>query len=125
MAEPEEYTVLAPEDTLVLRFPRLTAEEASLIRERWKASVSGGSLAIVECATPFEITPSPHGHLIGKCVLAGIDQHTVVIGTLLSIGDAGTLVIKDDEGEIHHCWPMLEIQECPIDHAEVTDAGSA
>lgn len=35
---------------------------------------------------------------------------SVAYGTLLSFGDSGEIVLKDDEGFLHYCWPLLEIR---------------
>lgn len=43
------------------------------------------------------------------------EPNTSVIaeGLLLGFGDDGTVEIEEDDGFVHYCWPMLEIEETP------------
>lgn len=52
-----------------------------------------------------------HEGLLGKQVRVTLDTNVVVTGQLLSFGDMGSLVIRDGDGEVHHAWPMLNVEE--------------
>lgn len=54
--------------------------------------------------------------LLGKQVAVRItDEHdseqVIVCGQLLAIGDHGSFVVRDICGEVHYCWPLLDITE--------------
>jgi hypothetical protein len=56
-----------------------------------------------------------HGtELLGKRVAVKLDEHVIVIGKLLAFSDMGTVEIQEDDGDIHHCWPMLEVEAAPL-----------
>lgn len=51
---------------------------------------------------------------LGKRVRVFLTQDepvTIVTGTLLAFGDGGDFEILEDDGFVHFCWPMLEIEE--------------
>jgi hypothetical protein len=48
----------------------------------------------------------------------GADKKVVIEGKLLGFGTGGTFEIEEDDGDIHYCWPMLEIEEVTEDGTE-------
>lgn len=36
---------------------------------------------------------------------------TIAVGQLLGFGDGGDFEILQDDGFVHYCWPMLDIEE--------------
>lgn len=77
-----------------------TAEEISRIqkhKDRWGPEVK-----------------ARHEHqvsLLGKKVRVKLDVEVTVTGTFLGFGDGGDFEILEEDGFIHYCWPMLEIEE--------------
>lgn len=64
---------------------------------------------------PF--TP-PEVRLLGRkvrVVLAREEGQSPVIarGTLLAFSAMGEVVLKCDDGDVHWCWPGLEVEEIP------------
>ena len=59
--------------------------------------------------------------LLGKEVVVtlsdGNAEHAAVVarGTLLAWDYGGEVVIRDEMGFVHHCWPMLHITATHID----------
>lgn len=58
--------------------------------------------------------------LLGKrvevtLVRGSIDGSDAIIsrGQFLGFGDGGEVEILEDDGFVHHCWPMLDIREVP------------
>lgn len=49
--------------------------------------------------------------LLGKRVRVKLDAEVLVIGQLLGFGQGGDFEILEDDGFVHYCWPMLEIEE--------------
>ena len=51
-------------------------------------------------------------HLIGKYVRVSYGEagYTVIRGRLLSIDEFGECAVVDDEGIMHYCWPLLNIE---------------
>lgn len=45
-----------------------------------------------------------------KVTLAHDDPRGVVEGTLLSFADSGEVIVRDEMGFTHWCWPMLEVE---------------
>lgn len=39
-----------------------------------------------------------------------LDPQSVAEGRLMAIADSGEIVIQDDSGFLHYCWPMLSIE---------------
>jgi hypothetical protein len=39
------------------------------------------------------------------------DKAVITTGKLLGFGDGGYVEIEEDDGFVHYCWPMLEIEE--------------
>lgn len=39
----------------------------------------------------------------------------VAEGILLAFDDGGEIVLEDEMGFVHHCWPMLDIKPAHID----------
>lgn len=37
-------------------------------------------------------------------------EHTVVIGTLLSVSEWGEVVVEDEGGGKYFCWPALDVE---------------
>ena len=35
----------------------------------------------------------------------------ITVGTLLAFGDGGDFEILEDDGFVHFCWPLLDIEE--------------
>jgi hypothetical protein len=73
--------------------------------------------------TPLDIQPVPdsnfvkhHCAFLGKRVrirLSGIDDPDGVIivrGKLLGFGEDGTFEVQEDDGFVHYCWPLLDIE---------------
>lgn len=57
--------------------------------------------------TSFTIARS----LLGKPVRVKLDERVITYGVLLSFAEDGEVVIEDETGVIHWCWPMLDIEE--------------
>lgn len=49
--------------------------------------------------------------LLGRRVRVTLDESVVVEGVLLAYADGGDFEIKCDDGMVHYCWPMLDIEE--------------
>jgi hypothetical protein len=49
--------------------------------------------------------------LLGKQVRVKLDTNVVAEGKLLGFGDEGTFELLGDDGFVHYCWPMLDIEE--------------
>ena len=52
--------------------------------------------------------------LLGKRVKVTMDPDdpaAITEGTLLGFGDDGSFEIREDDGFVHYCWPMLNIEE--------------
>jgi hypothetical protein len=39
-----------------------------------------------------------------------VTKNIISQGQLLGFGDGGDLEILEDDGFVHHCWPMLEVK---------------
>lgn len=49
--------------------------------------------------------------LLGKAVEVTLgEDKTVVTGVLLDFDDDGGFVVRDDNGGVHHSWPMLNVR---------------
>jgi hypothetical protein len=48
---------------------------------------------------------------LGKRVRVKLNAETVVTGIFLGFGSGGDVEILEDDGFVHFCWPMLEIEE--------------
>lgn len=49
--------------------------------------------------------------LLGKRVKVQLwNKHVVVEGQFLGFGDGGDFEILEDDGLVHYCWPMLDIE---------------
>jgi len=71
-------------------------------------------------ATPPEMTEASAAlalgtaySLLGRQVVVTLDEgeRVVASGQLLAFGDDGQVVIRDEMGFTHWCWPMLQIEE--------------
>lgn len=53
--------------------------------------------------------------LLGKQVTVKLGEEdgapVVVRGQLLALGTFGEFVVRDDNDQLHYCWPMLHIEE--------------
>lgn len=54
--------------------------------------------------------------LLGKRVKVTLDNGgtvpaAIVEGQLLAFGDEGSFEVLQDDGFVHYCWPMLDIEE--------------
>jgi biotin-(acetyl-CoA carboxylase) ligase len=57
-----------------------------------------------------------HAHvapLLGKRVRVKLAQQVVQEGVLLGFGDGGDVELRQDDGLVHHCWPLLAVEEAP------------
>jgi len=53
---------------------------------------------------------------LGRHVRVTLDNNEPVVeGVLLSYGNGGEFVIRDTDGFVHRCWPMLKIEEIEDD----------
>lgn len=48
--------------------------------------------------------------LLGKKVVVTLDDKVVTRGKLLSFNQWGEIVLQDEMGGLHYCWPMLDIK---------------
>jgi hypothetical protein len=81
-----------------------------------------GKLAPIANDTEFiEIVPGHHVEqrkldLLGKRVKAVLLKDddgkpaVITIGKLLAFGEGGNFEIEEDDGFVHYCWPMLDVQ---------------
>ena len=51
------------------------------------------------------------GELLGKDVVVSLDDDVLVEGRLIVFDDGGGVVVVDEGGFVHHCWPLLKIEE--------------
>lgn len=51
--------------------------------------------------------------LLGKHVQVTLDENVIVTGQFLGFGDGGDFEILEDDGFVHHCWPLLSITQIP------------
>jgi hypothetical protein len=49
--------------------------------------------------------------LLGKNVVVKLAEQVVARGRLLVLNDWGEVVLEDEMGGLHYCWPMLDISE--------------
>lgn len=49
--------------------------------------------------------------LLGKNVRVKLDESVIAEGELLGFGDGGDVQLRDEMGFVHHCWPMLSVEE--------------
>lgn len=49
--------------------------------------------------------------LLGKEVTVKLGEDVIVQGQFVAFGDGGEFEILQDDGFVHHCWPMLAIEE--------------
>lgn len=74
---------------------------------------AAGSIAATESGPDIERVASS---LVGRVVEVVLERanndhgEIVVIGTLLSFSDGGDVVVRDEDGFCHLCWPMLGIR---------------
>jgi hypothetical protein len=56
--------------------------------------------------------------LLGKRVRVRLGDHqdkpVIITGQLLGFGDGGDFEILEDDGFVHYCWPMLDVEETMI-----------
>jgi len=61
--------------------------------------------------------PDWHGRLVPllgkqvKVTLSEDDPQGVSVGQFLGFGDGGDLEILEHDGFVHHCWPLLHVEE--------------
>lgn len=52
---------------------------------------------------------------LGKKVKVTLSQDeslaAIVTGTLLGFGDGGVFEILEEDGFVHYCWPLLDMEE--------------
>jgi hypothetical protein len=48
--------------------------------------------------------------LLGRRVRIKLDNAVIVTGIFLGYGQDGTVEILEDDGFVHYCWPLLEIE---------------
>jgi hypothetical protein len=53
-----------------------------------------------------------------------ITRNIVSEGQLLGFGDGGDVEVLEDDGFVHHCWPMLEIRTRQVDPLCKKDVGT-
>ena len=53
----------------------------------------------------------PPRDLLGKDVRVKLADDVIAEGRLISFNDGGEAVLVDEMGLVHHCWPMLDIEE--------------
>jgi hypothetical protein len=49
--------------------------------------------------------------LLGKQVVVTLGPATIVEGKLLGFGEGGDFEVLEDDGFVHYCWPMLDIED--------------
>lgn len=49
--------------------------------------------------------------LLGKRVRVKLAEDKITEGIFLAFGDEGTFEIEEDDGFVHYCWPLLDIEE--------------
>lgn len=54
--------------------------------------------------------------LLGRRVRVSLTEpgaagQVVAEGTFIGFGDGGDVELREDDGFIHHCWPMLSVEE--------------
>ena len=59
----------------------------------------------------------PTPDMFGQEVVVTLSEYepdkVVTRGVLLSWSDMGEVILSGDDGDIHHCWPMLHIELAP------------
>lgn len=56
--------------------------------------------------------------LLGERVVVSLDDQAVVTGMLLTVSDGGEVVLVDDMGFHHYCWPLLDIRPSTPENVE-------
>lgn len=96
---------------------RLTDEQVAWWAQR--ESISGTSISSVLAREVQEwraMRDKAEGfrRFLGRTVRATIDgkavEHTVVVGTLLTVSEWGEFVVEDEGGGKHFCWPALDME---------------
>jgi hypothetical protein len=49
--------------------------------------------------------------LLGKQVVVTLGPATIVEGRLLGFAEDGDFEVLGDDGVVHYCWPMLDIED--------------
>jgi biotin-(acetyl-CoA carboxylase) ligase len=49
-------------------------------------------------------------HLMGKEVRVTLDDQHIATGTLIAYGDDGEIILRDEMGFLHWCWPALNVE---------------
>jgi hypothetical protein len=49
--------------------------------------------------------------LLGKQVVVTLGPAVIVEGRLLGFGEGGEFEVLCDDGFVHYCWPMLDIED--------------
>lgn len=49
--------------------------------------------------------------LLGKQVKVTLGLATIVHGRLLGFGEDGEFEVLEQDGVVHYCWPLLDIEE--------------
>lgn len=50
-------------------------------------------------------------YYLGRRVKVKLSDTMICEGKLLGFGDGGTLELLEDDGFVHYCWPMLDVEE--------------
>lgn len=60
--------------------------------------------------------------LLGKNVVVTLDDTTKIVarGRLLAFDQWGEVVLEDEMGGLHYCWPLLRIEEANPEIEEPT-----
>jgi hypothetical protein len=74
-----------------------------------------------ELSNTFSSAPDPSAHpLLGRRVEVTLHRGdaqqpdpVVARGTLLRYSAMGECVLQEDDGDVHWCWPMLDIRPAP------------
>jgi hypothetical protein len=56
--------------------------------------------------------------LLGRDVTVSLDDREIVSGRLVAVSDGGEVVLVDDMGFHHYCWPLLDIHPKAVGGSE-------
>ncbi|QNJ56923.1 hypothetical protein SEA_REINDEER_132 [Mycobacterium phage Reindeer] len=94
---------------------KLLQDAGTVLTGTWGASKRGQNYGIKRVAPgPAQERLEQMRPLLGKQVKVTLDNEdpkAIATGKLLSFSDCGDVVVEDDMGFVHYCWPNLKTEE--------------
>ncbi|QUU29314.1 hypothetical protein SEA_DIMINIMUS_130 [Mycobacterium phage Diminimus] len=90
---------------------KLLQDNGTVLKGTWGVAKRGQNYGIKQIEPPQVDKYKP---LLGKQVKVTLDNDdpkAIATGTLLSFSDDGEVVVQDEMGFVHYCWPNLKMEE--------------